>query len=339
MFVHQLLWGCEPDTNQSRGVARTVRRAGAAVVAALPAVAAAGVYLLNRAAVVGPLGGYWAERAGSFGAQLAASGAQLAMDLLCPWSPWRSLTPIQLAAAPLALLALTVPAALITRLRGRGGTVGAGDSAEPDVSAGCVILLGLAWLLGPVLVLGLNPRYGPWYAVVPLVGLVLVLAGLAGTAGGLLRASPPRRAKWRVAVSLGSALTVLLTAVLSLVASPLWTEYPHWRQASRILTETQREIERKLATARPGRDVRVRLVPYYGPPMSANRPREPSPPHATLYAVRIWKAEGVQTWLALRNPRRPVQVVYADDPRPPRRRPRAIRLLLEIDRTTAQAAQ
>lgn len=319
VFLHQLLFA---------GQDRLKKRLRPAALATFPAALAVAIYVINRAAVVGGgtgvspaawLGGYWAERSAPYGVQFTSSAAQLAMDVLCPWSFLSSWTPFQLAGWPLAVLGLAVPLLVV-----------AGLLADDQKlrRAGRTTLIALVWMLPVVLVLGVNPRYGPWYAMTPLIGLVLILAALIHVAGATFMWTGLTR--W---LGLAAVAGVLVVAVVALPASPLWTQYPQWQAATSLLTATQKQVEEQLPGARPRQTIRARLVPRYGQPIRPERPHTPSPRRPTLYGVRIWKAEGVQTWLRLRYPRILVQTVYVGDPDPPRLHPHAIRLLLEIDRT------
>jgi hypothetical protein len=292
VFLHQLLFAGERPPG--RGTAR-------AALATLPTLAGAVLYLAARTIVLGGLGGYTFKDREPFFELLPRWCGQLAVDALCPWSFVADLPPLAVALLPLTILGVLAAACVAGSFRPR---------ARDTRRAAWLVLLGLAWIVPLVLVLGLNQLYGPWYALVPLVGLSLVVAGLAQAIRSMDTARPRR---WLLRGLLGAALLVGLAVPLR--ASPLYTKYTCWRRASELLEQAQADIDAALADARDGERVTVRIPVRVTPRAPQQRPFEPSDERPRVYGAVILKYEGVAAWVALRYPQRSVRVVW--DARPP----------------------
>jgi len=308
VFLHQFMYA------DASGFGRRVR---IAILASLPAAAAVTLYLICRTLVLGAVGGYDVELADSYGVMLGRAAAQLCVDVCCPWSFVSGLTPMQMALVPLVIGGGLAAAFLAVGLRRRD------DVAR---NAGRMVVLGAAWIVPLVLVLGVNPRYGPWYALMPLVGALLIVAAVAQGVGRLLR----QRGGGRL---LGIVAAVGVVAMLAVTAwaAPLWTDYPEWATATQLLQAAQTRLDEKLRDIRRPGDVRVRIVPRCGARVKPERPFSPSPECPLVYGVGIWKAEGVHAWLRMRYPDKLVRVTYAA--RPAEAPAGATRLLLELDQS------
>ncbi|MBU0617020.1 MAG: hypothetical protein KKI02_04835, partial [Planctomycetes bacterium] len=303
VFLHQLLFA------RTRRFGHQITRAA---LATLPALAGAALYLIARAMVLGGLGGYYFKDAEPFFELLPRWCAQLAVDGLCPWSFVETWTPLQLAGVPLAVLAMLTIAFMVRGLL---------SSDRESRRAGWLLVIGVAWILPLVLVLGLNQLYGPWYALVPVVGLSLVVAGLVHG----IRSTVAGRPVLRV-VRFVSAVALFAALVVPLRASPLYTEYPHWSAASELLEQTQAGIDKLIDNAHDGERLTVQIPVRVTPRAPRQRPFEPSGERPRVYGVVIFKYEGVAAWVKLRYPDRDVRVIW--DARPPLPRPGPDEVLL-----------
>jgi hypothetical protein len=311
VFLHQLCFACEGS------FARNARRA---VLGALPAALAVTLYMLARTLVVGGLGGYRVADPSPFSELLRRSSAQLVVDILCPWSFIESWTPLQLGLVPLVILVLlTVAFAL-------GGLL----SGTREVRRVGLLVIGVAWILPLVLLLGLTQRYGPWYATVPLVGVALVVAGVVDG----VRAMTGQRRPIRL-LSVVPAAGVLIAMIIVLWSSPLFADYPHWATATQHLSDAQQRIDKKLRAARNGQRVDVRIARRVTPPVPNGRPYERSPSRPLLYAVSWFKMEALESWVRLRYPDKNVRVVRARSSASPL--PRDGEILLVIDSEEPEA--
>lgn len=287
VFLHQLCFAFE---------GRFGRNLTRAVLAALPALAAAALYLIARTIVLGGLGGYHFDDPAPFFELLPRWCAQLAVDALCPWSFFENRTPLQLALVSLVILTLL---ALVFAAGGFCSTT------LRMQRVGRLLVIAAAWIVPLVLVLGLNQLYGPWYALVPVVGLALVVAGLVQG----VRLVIAGRLLVRL-LSVVSAVGLLVAVVFPLYASPLFTEYPYWGIATDLLEQTQKRIEERIGTARDGDQVSVRIPVRVTPRAPERRPFEPSSDTPRVFGVVVFKYEGVVCWLKLRYPDRNIRVIW-----------------------------
>lgn len=310
VFLHQLLF-------VDRG--RLGRRVGPAALATLPALVGVALYLTARTLVLGGLGGYYFKEPEPFFELLPRWCAQLAVDMLCPWSFVAAWAPLTLALLPLTILGL-----LAIGILGRGLLSRTSEARR----AACLVAIGLAWIVPLVAVLGLNQLYGPWYALVPAVGLSLVVAGLVQ---GALAMAPGRRGSPVPCVV--SAVALLAALAVPLHASPLHTEYAEWSVASELLERTQTDLEQLIDAARDGECVTARVPVRVTPRAPQRRPYEPSAARPRICGVVIFKYEGVSAWVALRYPARNVRVVWDANSPLPLPRPDEVLLLAYPDRS------
>jgi hypothetical protein len=292
VFLHQLCFALER---------RWQRRLARAAWAALPALVGVVLYLIARSIVLGGLGGYYFKDSEPFLELLPRWGAQLAVDALCPWAFLEGWTPLQLALVPLVILGLLSIGFMLRGLLSH--------TKESD-QVGQLLLIGAMWITPLIVVLGLNQLYGPWYALVPVVGLSLLVGGNAEGIWRLASASPVSRV-----LSVIFAAAFILALVIPLRGSPLYTDYPQWRAASDLLEQAQTDIDTAIGPARNGGRVTVRVPVRVSPRAPQQRPYEPSSGRRQLYGVVVFKYEGVSAWVRLRYPQRRVRVVW--DARPP----------------------
>lgn len=311
VFLHQLCFASE-----QRG-RRNLARAG---LAALPALVGAAVYLIARTAVLGGLGGYYFKDSEPFLTLLPRWSAQLAVDALCPWGFLGGWTPLQLA-----LLSLAALTGLTLLFAG----VGLASTAPRMQRVARLLVVALAWIVPLVLVLGLNQLYGPWYALVPVVGLALAVAGLVQG----IRLLMGGRFLARL-LSVVALIALVVALIVPLRASPLLAEYPHWRIATELLDQTQKQIDERLGGARDGQRVSVQIPVRVTPRAPEQRPHEPSGDQPQIFGVVIFKYEGVSAWIKLRYPDRNIRVVWDSEAPLPEPRPDEVLLLAYPDRST-----
>jgi hypothetical protein len=303
VFLHQLCFAFE------RRFGRSLRRA---LLAVLPALAGAALYLAARTVVLGGLGGYYFKDSEPFFDLLPRWCAQLAMDALCPWAFLAGRTPLQLALVSLAL---------VTLLTFVFAVAGLSSTALRMQRVGRLLVIAAAWIVPLVLVLGLNQLYGPWYALVPVLGLTMIVAGLAQGIRLVIAG--------RLLVRLLSVVAVVILAVavvIPLRASPLLVEYPYWRTATELLDEAQMQIDECLSQARDGERVSVSIPVRVTPRAPERRPYEPSGDRPQILGVVIFKYEGLSAWIKLRYPDRNIRVIW--DAHPPLPEPHADEVLL-----------
>ena len=313
VFLHQLCFAFE------RRFGRSLRRA---VLAALPALVGAALYLVARTIVLGGLGGYYFKDSEPFFDLLPRWCAQLAVDALCPWAFLEGRTPLQLA-----LVSLT----LVTLLTIVFAVAGLCSTAPRMQRVGRLFVIAAAWIVPLVLVLGLNQLYGPWYALVPVVGLTVVVAGLARG----IRLVIAGRFLVRL-LSVVSVVGLAVAVVIPLRASPLFVEYPHWRIATELLDQAQMQIDERLGHARDGERVSVRIPVRVTPRAPERRPYEPSGDGPRVLGVVVFKYEGVVCWLKLRYPDRNIRVVWDAAPPLPQAREDEVLLLAYPDRSAVR---
>ncbi len=310
VFLHQLFF------TRERGFGRKALASGKA---ASPAIAGVMLYLLVRSTVLGGWGGYHFDDPEPFLELLPRWCGQLAVDALCPWAFIDGLTPVRLAYVPLTILGL------LGLGFGIGGLCGRSSQWR---RIGALLLLGSAWIVPLVLVLGLNQLYGPWYALMPVVGLALLVGGLAYAVERML----VQRGLTRI---LGALVGILLLAalVVPLGASPLWTEYSEWATATRLLAQTQERIDETLAGAAVGTRVSVLIPVRVTQRAPDGRPFRAEGEQPRLYGVVIFKYEGVSAWLKLRYPERKIRLEWGPRRPLPEPDPDEVLLLAYPDRT------
>lgn len=305
VFLHQLCFSFE-------GCFR--RNLVRALLAALPAAGAAALYMAGRTIVLDGFGGYHIEAPAPFGYLLKLGSAHLAADALCPWSFLATWSPLQLASVSLTVLAILTAAFLAAGL----------SSVNPDAQCSArLLLLGVAWIVPLVIVLGLNQRYGPWYALVPLIGVALIIASLVRGIQVMMRGRLIARVLGGV-----SAAGVLAALIIALYASPLGVDYPHWRIATRLMRESLRRMEAKLRDAGYGERVGLQLRLRVTSAQPHDRPYARSPGEPTLHSVFIFNPRNVRSWVKLRYPDRNIHLLWG--PRVPPPQAAADEVLLHI---------
>jgi hypothetical protein len=278
VFLHQLLFAREE---------RVVRRFSGAIIASIPAVLGAGIYLANRSVVVGGIGGYLEDPLAQYPALLSKAWSQLLVAGLCPWWFVNDWTRPQLARASVAILALLIVLLLAVNVTSK-------NPARRNVAG--LIVVGLAWLLPAIGVLGLSDKYRVWYALVPVGGLAFILAGLGQGAALLIR----ERRAWRILGGLSTA-GLAFVMFLALYASPLHTNYAQWREATPMLNAILRDLGRKIERSEPGDRISHQYVLRYGGPFPQDRPY--------MARVPMLLSFSVQSWVDLRYPEKNVRVI------------------------------
>ena len=206
--------------------------------------------------------------------------------------------------------------------------LGFGSTIPRMQRVGRLLVIALAWIVPLVLVLGLNQLYGPWYALVPVVGLALAVAALVQGIRLLMEGRLLPRVLSAVALS-----ALVVTLIISLRASPLLVEYAHWRIATELLDQTQQQMDERLDAARDGERVSVQIPVRVTPRAPQQRPYQPSGDQPQIFGVVIFKYEGVSAWIKLRHPDRNIRVVWDAPPPLPEPRPDEVLLLAYPDRS------
>lgn len=255
VFAHQLLF------SERRGLVASTRFAAQR---ALPTLVAALLYLVPRTLVLGGLGGYH-ELTGSAWDKTVEFGGTLVTDVFYPGKVLKqTLLPAGWERADVGLVvaltfgALALGCLILARCSHR-------RAGRPFVAT---LVLGLAWIVPPVAVLGRTEWYSPWYAVFLLPGLGLMLAAVVQAAIEALDDETLLRAF--AAVQL---VFVLALAACVLYWSPLFADYPEWRNADRNLRATLGEVDEQMAVAELGDSIRVTVTPYANGPRSKRRPQ------------------------------------------------------------------
>ncbi len=293
VFLHQWIYAREGSVLQ---------RAGKAALATVPAFTFFGIYMINRTIVVKGLGGYFRPQFESYRDKLTEFLPQLARDFFAPWA-WLPGSTIDLAewlgpeapaVAPWVLLAslagVLVLLVLLIALLHRGPRVG---------DAGRTALLGLALIVPMLPLLGMSQEYYPWYGVIPLAGLALVVAAIGEFAAAGWQAGGLRRG---AGVLLGLAVLALVVSPLS--SSPLLHDYRELADGSALMKEELDEIHSLFRDAENGRTITLDLIPDQPPVTDQNRP--------PLRGVKLLSLRGVRSLAELCYPNRRARVtLYA----------------------------
>jgi len=263
-------------------------RLRAALRASVPALVAVIVYMVGRTLVLGGFGGYvrGEDDPGSYLGRVQNFGTALLQESFYPseFLP-TGLQPSGWSHASVALILAGGLLALGLWFWLQGAVVRRPACARPAI----LILLGVAWLLPPVVALGFLKWDAPWYAVHPLVGIGFVLGGCAEAACSALRG--PLVAKVEGAFVL---VFVTVIAVCGLRFSPLWSDYPEWDVATAAVNETLTTLDTKLSTAQLGDQIHLRNTPY---------PEMPEKPDSlALRWVAGIDRKGMQAWAEMRYP-------------------------------------
>jgi hypothetical protein len=245
------------------GPVRAWARLGAAArVAALPALAMAGV-LLGRTAVLGGIGGHPESSLLAGAGRGLAIGPHYAFLLLMP-QPLVNDPTLARELVAAAAAALTIALALIGR--------------EPT-SRRLLLVCG-AWLITSLWLTGVSGAVASWYALAFLPAFSLLIGGLAQAAA---RCAAQQR---RAAAALGASLTFLLLAQ-ALRYTPLVHAYPEWWLLSRRSQDFLARVQAAVQHAAPGD---VRSVP--GIPLGIAAPLERVGVRSALglseYSVEAW---------------------------------------------------
>ena len=265
---------------------------------ALP-IAAVGLVLLVRTAVLGGIGGH----PGS--SLLASPGRGLALAptygllLLMPQPVLRDGALVRAIALATASL-LAVALALLAR----------------DPSQRRLLLVSGVWLLGGLGLIGISGEIASWYALALLPPFALLVGALAQAA---VRCAGQRR-PW--ASALAAALSLLLLAQ-ALRFSPLLHDYPEWALVSARSRDFLARVQAAAEQARPGDS---RTVP--GIPLGVATPLERVGVRSALGLAEY----SVEAWAVLAVPGPPLLVTRLDGAAPsPPPRPDAIRIETTAD--------
>jgi hypothetical protein len=257
-----------------------------AAAAALPALGFVAAYLVNRTIVLKGMGGYPFPPGSTYVERLGMFFGDTILDLFCPFSYVPGVPAAMCAAAAVLLLLAGVAVALA---RGRPRT----DDALGRAAG--LVLLGLAWTIPPLLMIGMSRLGGSWYSTFPLVGVALLLAGMSRAAAALWTGGG------RGAAAL-PALGVAVVVLLPLPASPLFRNYDEWHEATRIVRAVLNNVDARLPPAPPGQEVLIVLEPrVQREPPPADRP-------AVEWVTTII-ASGVRAYIEMAHPQLKVCVL------------------------------
>jgi hypothetical protein len=262
-------------------------------IATLPALLAVGAYMINRNFVLGGVGGYPPKHELTYPERLQVFGSLALQDVFCPylffpqgWLPpgWSALQVSILSALALAAVGLFfVVLALLSRIDGRR-------------RVGVLVGMAAIWVAPSVVLLGAMLWYGPWYAVVPTVGVALLLGAVAQGAAHLLRGGALEKL-----VGAASAAVVPAVLLLALYCSPIHIFYTEWSLATKSLDSTLNELDAQMAKARPGDRIDVSCYPYVYVQNEIDRPK--------LRFVATIMVRGVRAYLQMRYPEKQTRVV------------------------------
>jgi len=284
VYFHQLTLGT------SGGALGRIRRAW---VATLPTLVTVGIYLINRSIVLEGFGGYPPKHQLTYPLRLQSFGASALRDLLCPHlflpqtclpAGWGQLH-VALAAA-LMLSALCLLFVIVGSL-----------STWPQRRRVAVLVcLGIVWLLPSTVLLGAMLWYGPWYIVIPTVGLAMLVGAVSQGIISLLRGG------WlEKTLAPAPAVCVVALLVLALYVSPLFVYYPEWTYATKALRQTLSQIDEKMKDAQPGDVVSVFCTPYVVSHGDARRP--------PLRFVATIMIRGIRCYLWIKYPEAKTRVI------------------------------
>ncbi len=205
-------------------------------------------------------------------------------SLVLPQGPMRTGLGVALAVA-------VVAAVCFAAFGQRGGE-------EPRAQRRGAALLGLVWMVGTAAIHSLGGTHQPWYELLPLAGLAIVLAAVVDALSGALRAGAAPVRCW---AALG-LLAILLGWQVRY--SPLVHPYPEWEKADRLLVRFFERVHPLLEVAEPGSVVRTPSVPVR---LVDDRPG------ARVTDASILTQRSFQAWTELVWPDREFRVVRPDE--------------------------
>jgi len=261
------------------------------LVAALPAAIGVGLYAVARTATLGGLGGY--PNAGGtldYGAELIDVLGLLAQGILAPWWPGDVNTLVLgwwVALSGGAAVAISVALAV-----GRGGAAR---------RAANLVLLGLAWLVPMLLVLGMVKAQQARYAFLLIGPVALIVGGVAAAV------CPARQSGgWRRLAAGTLVLALASSSVVALRASPLLYGYDTYARASLQLSRFLDDLGRRVAATPPGQRLDATLPFRLVVPSDAQQPGA---------RVPLLVRHSLDSWAALSFPERRVRVISVRDSR------------------------
>jgi hypothetical protein len=272
------------------GPARFRERVRAAVRSSALPMAAVGLVLLARSAVLGGIGGH--PESSLLGG--AARGLAIA-----PHYAFLLLMPQPLVSDTGLAWALVAAAAA-------GLAIGLGWLVEPATLRRLLVVCG-TWLLITLWLTGVSGAIASWYAVAFLPAVSLSI-------GAVAQGAARRAAEHRRAAAFGAVATGLLL-VLALRFTPLVHAYPEWPAVSRRSHEFLERVRAAVRDAAPG-DVRS----VSGIPLGIAAPLERVGVRSALGIAEY----SVEAWAELTAPDRRVVVVRSDGRPTSRARPDAI---------------
>jgi len=265
------------------GVAR--RRLVPATIATLAAV---GLFVAARTAVLGGLGGHGESSIASGFRDGPGLIDEFGALLLVP-QPWFGdpASDAWLVVGVAVALVVAWGIGLTGRAPARSGSTGPGLRL-----AGLGFLC--VWLAAVLVLTGMSGELRSWYSI-PFLPIFcgFVGAGLAGAVGCAARS----RALATVAAGLA-----LAAACVPLRFSGLWQDYPEWRQIGSALNAFFAQAQASLATANPGQAVQVPVPPAF---LSAG------PERVGVKAASGIEDYGVQAWVDVVHPDRSIRVHHA----------------------------
>jgi hypothetical protein len=274
------------------------RLLGSLRASALP-IAAVGLVLLVRTAVLGGIGGHPGSSLFASPGRGLALAPTYGLLLLMPQPVLRDGVLVRgIALATASLLAVAL--ALLAR----------------DRSQRRLLLVSGVWLLGGLWLIGISGEIASWYALALLPPFALLVGALAQAAARCAG----RRRPW--ASALAAALSLLLLAQ-ALRFSPLLHDYPEWALVSARSRDFLARVQAAAEQARPGDS---RNVP--GIPLGVATPLDRVGVRSALGLAEY----SVEAWAALAVPGPPLVVTRLDGAAPsPPPRPDAIRIETTAD--------
>lgn len=262
-----LIAGCSAST-------RSRARIRAALVAALPIVAATMLALGIRVAVLGDIVG---ERPFRGGGELLASLPQMASWILaCMFAPGAAFGDLEIP----WLLWLPVPTLLILAFSWLSGP----RRSALAKSLVPVLLLSAAWILAAICIYAVGIVFQPWYALNPIFALCLSVGAVS-------------QALWELAGE-GGRVRALCAAGLACLAllsldylrnSPLLGASDDWTEATEVSDRYLTELAARIESAEPGAVLEVARPPALLPPRSQR-----------LRGVVLFAPYTVEAWARLR---------------------------------------
>ncbi len=265
-----------------------------AAIAVVPHLAAVGLIVAARLAILGGIGGHRSLSLLEIGSGVPRAVGLIVQGLVWPQPLMRTTLGVWLLAMlGLGLIATAICVAGLARDRRAARALGAA-------------LLGVAWVLLLCLTYSAAGQIGPWYFLLPLVGWALLSGSLVEALVSYARIND--RVLRAVAVTTLAFLTVHL--VLQAGYSPLFRHYAEWEQATSVSRRFLSESEALIVNAAPGSVVRAAPLPSWVR-AAADRP--------AIRGAAVLDVYSVQAWADLTLAERNVRVVFgqADPPQEP----------------------